>query len=356
MYSSGQDNELFPLVLIGNAPSSGSTLLSDLLDSSPYSVSGPELGLFASRHTYSGVESFGKRSFCISPYLCGVGTYRKALPAYGLNFENLVGLRRESTSFAKFAELFSRRYLVLRGKSPEGVVFEKTPENINSISLYLNAVPNGRFIFVIRHPVYVCRSIMRRGYSFAVAAATWLCEYLQYRRYRDDPRVRLIRYEDLAETPFELVAEMLKWSCYRVVDPVDIQDSYERNEYRQFFEVRLSSWKKQQVGKITSANTGPVDADFLRGLQALFPFCLSEGFRRRNLLDNLTFGEAFCETGYLDDVLQMVDMAEPNFSVDAACRAAAGSMLKKWLYDCLELRTLRPASGYIYLFERRSRE
>ena len=80
-------------VLIGNSPSSGSTLLADLLDSTTVSLCGPEIGLFSSANFYAFDHN---RRDVLQPYRsssihpggrCGV--FFNALAAYGLNRSSL---------------------------------------------------------------------------------------------------------------------------------------------------------------------------------------------------------------------------------------------------------------------------
>ena len=73
--------------LVGNVPSSGSSLLSDLLDSTTYTASGPEIEFFCNKYLYDFAwfqNNFGKTSHLFNLRSTGIFPRYDRLDAYGL--------------------------------------------------------------------------------------------------------------------------------------------------------------------------------------------------------------------------------------------------------------------------------
>jgi hypothetical protein len=239
------------LTLVGNSPSSGSTLLADLLDSTSYTACGPELGLFATKNFYAGELSKSiLPSINASTYCRTNGVNKTNFFAYGLGEEVFSELVSQSISKEDFIQRFVERYLILRGKDPSGVLFEKTPQNINVIKQFLDFSSEHYFVSIIRHPELVIRSLIKRGFSEYVAASTWLLDVAQVYSNLNHPRLIILRYEELLENPYGIVASLIKRISGITLKENDIKWQYQQNRYRDIFERRISTWSQQTVGEI----------------------------------------------------------------------------------------------------------
>lgn len=244
------------IVAIGNAPSSGSTYLADLLDSLPFAVCGPELHLFSPRGHYHGFRARYGRDFGRSPSPACYATFGDrfgdwALGEYGLDRQGIAALRRESADFADFCGLFFDRYTKHRGETAI-LFFEKTPENIHSAAAFLDAFPQSVFIHIVRDPLPVYRSLRRRGFGFYLAASTWLIDVSAAWALRDHPRFVSVRYEDLVgDTPAEI--ERLLVRLGHSLAGLDIAQLYRENTYRAARQ-RLDTWRYSGYGAMGDAN------------------------------------------------------------------------------------------------------
>ncbi len=83
---------------------------------------------------------------------------------------------------------------------------DKTPYNMMSINLIARAFPNGRYVFITRHPYDVCVSYVKMGrYSnLELAAHRWMISHQNWLRVEKKfPQLKrwLVRYEDLVRNP-----------------------------------------------------------------------------------------------------------------------------------------------------------
>lgn len=262
------------IVAIGNAPSSGSTYLADLLDSLPFAVCGPELHMFSPLDHYRRFPAQYRRDFGRSPSPACYATFGDrfgdwALGEYGLDRDAVATLRRESAGFAEFCDRFFDRYAKYRGKTAD-LFFEKTPENIHAASAFLDAFPQSVFVHIVRDPLHVYRSLRRRGFGFYIAASTWLIDVSAAWALRDHPRFVTVRYEDLvADTPSEI--ERLLNRMDHGLAGLDIAQLYRDNAYRAGRQ-RLDTWRYSGYGAMGDANAAEdIDGDkaalaFMAGL------------------------------------------------------------------------------------------
>lgn len=83
---------------------------------------------------------------------------------------------------------------------------DKTPYNMMSINLIARAFPNGRYVFITRHPYDVCVSYVKMGrYSdLEPAAHRWMVSHQNWLRLATKfPELKTwqLRYEDLVRNP-----------------------------------------------------------------------------------------------------------------------------------------------------------
>ncbi|MEM7230910.1 MAG: sulfotransferase, partial [Planctomycetota bacterium] len=188
------------IVAIGNPPSSGSTYLADLLDSLPFAVCGPELNLFAvSAHFLDWTrarENGLPNSRSAAAYVRRQRLEQWRLANYGVDRVSLNRMVSESDSFPEFCEELFRVFSTLRGKDCR-LFFEKSPQNIHCVREFLESFPDSYFVHLVRDPLYVFRSLLKRGFPPYVTMATWLIDEAQAFGVRDHERVISLRYEDL---------------------------------------------------------------------------------------------------------------------------------------------------------------
>ena len=188
------------IIAIGNAPSSGSTLLADLLDSLPFAVCGPELNLFSLSKYYSNFKK-AKQNHSLSSKSALIYQGRQRLlteylGAYGLNREKIIAIYAESANFTDFCNKLFEAFGKFRGKDCQ-VFFEKTPQNIHCARSFLNTFKDGFFLHIVRNPLYVYKSLIQRNLPPYIAANTWLIDVSRAYQLINHPRLIEVKYETL---------------------------------------------------------------------------------------------------------------------------------------------------------------
>ncbi|NOH65222.1 sulfotransferase family protein [Vibrio rotiferianus] len=240
------------LVLIGNSPSSGSTLLSELLDSTPISLSGEELGLFASNKFYNDFNnSIHYTSSCKSLYMSRIGLFSKGLPSYGLTTKQLKEVASEFHDAEDFVDHFLSRYKEFRGRDAD-VIFEKTPQNLSCIGDFLDLFQESYFIHIVRNPVNVFLSLLKRDFPPYIAVHTWLLDVATFYKYREHERVINISYESLTSNPYESVSKILEKITGKVISPSEIEMMYKGNTFRAKHTLKIDSWSNKKFGMIAN--------------------------------------------------------------------------------------------------------
>ncbi len=257
-------------VLVGCCPSSGSTLLSVILDHHPRMCCGPELALLT--HPFLWTES-GERwrqrvSRCLQP-----GSDERLLPDWTseagvcefTGFCSTGNLKWYGTSVAEVLQQLPGwngvdallRHLFRRRLTDEGrsIWVEKTPTNLFAMREFLDHFPRGRGVVLIRDGRDVVCSLLKRGYSFARAAATWVLEAALSLALARHKRVCLLKYEDLVLEP--------RTSLQALMDFLQVETSIDRlldhassRRARHDPTIRLQTWTNSPQTGIRSTAVG----------------------------------------------------------------------------------------------------
>jgi len=326
------------IVAIGNAPSSGSTFLADLLDSSSEAVCGPELNLFSNQSIYAYDTYRGaplKSSRTKSVYMMTDKLYLKHLVKYGFSGEEFAQMARQCDSLRELINTFGLKYLALRGKTLNGTVFEKTPQNIGCASSFLDVFNKGYFIHVLRNPVYVYSSLRKRGIPRYIALATWLIDLASIEDLRSHPRMIEIRYEDLVEDPFNISSDIIYRVGGKRVDPEALKKAYETNSYRKFHSTKIDSWSSNVHGKIGNANKRRISNEELQDIVLLKKYKVSREYSKAFGVPEYSFAELLERTGYdkeLEELLSSLPEAISEKKI-RPCTKANMHLVRKFLRD-----------------------
>lgn len=244
------------LVLIGNSPSSGSTFLADLLDSIEGCFCGPELSVFANPKIFSDFNNYVKKKnkeyTPLSLYKRTNRPYYHNLKYYGVQKKEYQKLLDNSKSTEGFTDKIIQS-TKNRLKKNFNIFFEKSPENIASIKSFLDHNETGYFIHIVRNPIYVYKSLVKRGFPKNIALFTWYFDVLQQVQYIKHPRVINVKYEDLInDTPTELNNILGKLGKVTNLSKADIERQLLENKNRNKIK-RVDSWSSEP-GKINNAN------------------------------------------------------------------------------------------------------
>ena len=248
------------IILIGNSPSSGSTLLADLFDSVPGFTCGPENRLFCYPELYSNFDQNKKRlqnKFAYStPSLQnfrGTLNFNRIEKTYFLGKEEVLNMAKESSSFPEFAEKIRIEYLKKRELSSDQFFVDKYPENIFVAREFLNTFENSYFIHIIRNPLNVYNSLRKKGMSEQVAISTWILSALYAISMKDQNNFIDVKYSDLVQDPFTYMSTLaLKLGNINCTSQ-EIEDNYSNNKYRKDFEARSETWSAS-FGEVINAD------------------------------------------------------------------------------------------------------
>ena len=235
----------------------------------------------------------------------GVRTRYDHLDAYGFDLKSWYNSFENHLSLDGWTEHFVSRYLSHRSKPNSGYVFEKTPQNANAIDVFLNANSNNQFVYVLRHPLFVIDSLLRRGWGPYTAAVTWLVNVALYWSFKDHPRMHLIRYEELVENPFETVTDLLKTLCPEHELKADVlEKEYRDNSYRQEHVKRINAWSTGNESIVQNANDKETSEQARDLLNAVLSTRISSIYAQSYRISQLKMTEAMDHFGYASEVPQ----------------------------------------------------
>lgn len=257
-------------VLIGCCPSSGSTLLSVILDTHSQIFCGPELALFSHpflwaeegerwrhrmlRYTDPTVDVMTLPEWTLDEGVCPWISFSHPANFAWYGCEQ-VEIRDRIPQWKDARDLVD---FVFRSKLQEAgknIWVEKTPSNLYGMPAFLERYPGGRGIVVLRDGRDVVCSLLKRGFGFARAAAIWVLEAAMTQALSKHPRVHLVRYEDLvadAQGTLQRVMDFLQIEA-SIEQLLDFQNS---RRAREDATVRLPSWKNSPQHAISASSVG----------------------------------------------------------------------------------------------------
>lgn len=263
------NQELERPILIGGAPSSGTTLLSVMLDAHPQIACGPELSIFSHAVLFKDYDFFKSKikefyqtgDFDIDPVQNlrnGFCPYHlideRNLDFYDLNTSDFLKILMSSNSSHDLAETIFKPFLEKKGKR---IWAEKTPSNIYGFEAFLDAYPDGYVVYMVRDMRDLVCSLLRRGFSFKKALSIWLVETAICENFRRSQRVFPLRYEDLILKPHETIENLLRFLGVSInVDQV--LDYYHKSErvLSDHTLTAIQSWKNNPTQPLSRKSIG----------------------------------------------------------------------------------------------------
>lgn len=237
----------YRVICVGGCPSTGTTLLADLLDAVPAAACGPELNIFCIEAAYRFDASFRKEAAARKLFPLRSSLVRRSrffntrhLPALQLDEDSLIQWIRECRSLPEFVMRLAGHVASVR--CPDMRAFaEKMPTNISCAAQFCSAFPDGVFVHLVRDGRSVVGSLRRRGYTLYESALIWLWETDVGRQAAGTNGIVEVRYEDLAADPFSEVAALAARSDLTAA-PEQVESSFRFNKYRAGLD-RVASWR-----------------------------------------------------------------------------------------------------------------
>lgn len=199
------------LVNVCSSGSSGSTLLSYILNRHSKIYCGEELAIFSNPLTYTNYSIFQKHykeilEFGISsmPYR-NSDSFLRNLEYHNFSHTEIESLLNENNSFDSFINKIQNKILKMSNKT---IWAEKTPENILVIGKFIDTFPEAKIIHIIRDPRDSILSLMRRHFKKHIAAEYWLSSIAAIQPFVGYRNLIEIRYEDLVTYPEDTIRKI----------------------------------------------------------------------------------------------------------------------------------------------------
>lgn len=185
-------------IILGNAPSSGSTLLVTLLGAHRDVFQTRELNIFDKPDWCAGRtldlkerwKNYQRKKYDIHPL------YEHAALFNG--YEEIPDFSRYEGPYAAFAIDEMNKAAVDSGCSS---FVEKTPNNIFSFPYLHKSLHDAKFVMVVRHPVSVYRSLRKRGLGSFLAVGRWYFANLVVHEMATRNKTLIVHYEKLTANP-----------------------------------------------------------------------------------------------------------------------------------------------------------
>jgi len=218
------------LINVCASGSSGSTLLSNMLDLHPEIACGDELFAFSTPLLYENYTSFLQHSRLLRltgipghPYHEGRALFRH-LNHFNLTSSTIWRWIKDTKDFNSFVERLHIHVGQITGKAYWA---EKTPRNARLIHLFLRQFPDAKALHLVRDPRDVIVSLRGRGKSTLEAVNGWLTSVAPAIAADDNPRLIHLRYEDLCREPEQTLQKAIAH-----IGVENIPHYYESNHHR----------------------------------------------------------------------------------------------------------------------------
>ena len=239
-------------MLIGGSPSTGSSVLVNILNRHPEVLAGPETYLFMHPKLFLEWEA-NKRYLLETSWVKGLkseGWFRMngadlLQPFYQNPAVQLREMVTRAEDLTAFSNSFFQKALQTKGAR---IWVEKSPSNALCFDHFLNDFPSGKVVHTTRNPYDTIASLMARGLSVYSATAFYLINTAFALKSASDSRHFLLRYEDWVQRPEVRLQALLEffglsWKNH-LLQP-------EEGE-----EVRMEGWLHSEKGALNAGSIG----------------------------------------------------------------------------------------------------
>jgi len=253
----------FAPVMIGGCGSSGTSLLSHLLNCSDRFYCGPEWYLLYNRELYTKFSSFSheQKKTLITKGLTKELPLKLSANAHGYGrkvsittlffhsrYRNQAGISDHqafewsllSHTFCEFIETIGRWLLKKAGKERWA---EKTPLNCHAIGTFLEHFPKGLYVHVIRDGRDVVLSLRQRGFTLRNGLQRWLYDSAQILPFQDHNRCFVLKYETLVSNPIPSLNALLLFLGENTAQSTAMLARATENPIEQAERVNLEAWR-----------------------------------------------------------------------------------------------------------------
>jgi len=285
------------LINLCGSGSSGTTLLSNLLNRHPEIVCGEELGFFSKPIVYSDFDLLKRYSFLIKRY--GVSSAPLFSDRSILRNTEYFHLDKSAFDYIKFSsdlqDFVGQFTADVLKRCNKQIFAEKTPENIFFLEEFLKEFPDAKVVHLVRDPRDVILSLMKRGVSLKQATLVWLGSVAAIQKNRGDQRLLEMRYEDLVHTP-ELILKRISAFLGVKYKP----EYYFSNQFVSTCIERqkgFDSWLSSPGGGIASASVGKFRNDHEQ-FNAVYNYTLTKEYAEALKVEGFSIADLMRIYGY----------------------------------------------------------
>jgi hypothetical protein len=254
-------------IIVGCAPSSGSTLLRTILGRHPSIFAGGELALLDKRallkeppESYrASIASWLDRGYP-ADFLGPSETLFEELDEYPWNRDDLREMCVSTPDYAAMIDAFYGRAVELSDASRW---LDKCPSNIYCFDLIEELYPGARFIQIIRDARDTVVSYCRRGASAFKSVARWYYATISGLPFCGRPNFLRIRYEDLVTSP----ETVLRGICEFLDEPYLDRLLRSGNGAA---DPRHSGWRHSATGPVKEGSVRQFESEMTDRQRALF--------------------------------------------------------------------------------------
>ncbi len=269
------------MILTGGSPSTGSSLLVNILNRHPEIFAGSETYLFVHRELQQNWAKYkgrllktGKIKGLKSPAWFMFNGVLLDNPDYGWSRPELKKLITGSKTYDDFLRDFFAKPLHANGKS---IWLEKSPANSYNFTFFGEQYPQAKLIQVARNPYDTAASLLRRGHDAWFAAGRCLFANARALSAAHLPGYYRLSYEGLTQNPARTVADLLDFLQLPTEVNLLEPSAAEREKV-----VQMPGWQHNEHGKIGRSSVGrfqklkPAEQQLLRA--AFSAFALNEKY------------------------------------------------------------------------------
>lgn len=293
-------------ILMGSAPSSGSTLLSHVLGRVPGVYRRRELAAFDKRDwmaadtaTYHRhARRWIRRRYANAPYGCELPSAFTGISDYAATTSDLLSMVPQRDSYLDLLIAFMDERATA-SRCTRWV--EKTPGNLFSFDIVRKRRPDVHLVAIVRDARHTIDSLLRRGYSPLWAVTRWYLSNLVLAWHAEQGSVHIVRFEDLTQRPAPTLERLFQavgidYPAHLVVEDGRSSSGSSRSEGHR-------SWKNDPTGPIQSRSDAPpeIPAEARRAFRSLRP---SSFFLSRYAAADLTPVDLQTSFGYPLEGLQ----------------------------------------------------
>lgn len=239
--------------MIGGSPSTGSSVLVNILNRHPELLAGPETFLFIHPKLYQVWREYRKYLVQRSKLggLKSEGWFRingadLLDPFYGWKAPGIAEIIETAVDFPAFADAFFSPSLRQKGASRW---VEKSPSNAICLDIFPGHFPGGKVVHTTRNPYDTIASLVSRGHSPFYATAAYLVNTAFALKAAGSDRHHLLKYEKWVLEPEAELSSLfgflgLAWDP-EVLEPASGEK-----------DVRMEGWLHNERGKLESGSVG----------------------------------------------------------------------------------------------------